>query len=117
MVEIVGTSAANNGRSCKEHNVCGSVLALDQVVCFRKVQVLLDGKEESSIAVYWVTEGVDRCRIGFLRKFAVKHWQHYEGRLGQIVDIYNEDDESRQKRFKVKKNHGCVVAALISSPL
>ena len=37
--------------------------------------------------------------------------------IGQIIDILNEADDRPQKRFKVKKNHGCAVAALISPPL
>jgi hypothetical protein len=31
-VEIVGIKVSNNGRSCEEHDVCGSVLCDDAVV-------------------------------------------------------------------------------------
>ena len=44
-VEIVGTESSTTGRSCDEHDVCGSVLTEDVVVCFHKVQVIVDGKE------------------------------------------------------------------------
>ena len=26
--------------------------------------MLIDGKEESTIAAFWVSDGVDRCRVG-----------------------------------------------------
>ena len=38
VVEIVGTSMHDCGRSCKEHDVCGSVLTEDSVVRLRKTQ-------------------------------------------------------------------------------
>ena len=68
VVEIVGTLMGDRGRSCEEHAVCGSVLEEDMVVRLRKVQVLVDGCEETAIACIWVTDGVDRCRVGFLMR-------------------------------------------------
>ena len=64
VVEIVGTLMGDRGRSCEEHSVCGSVLEEDMVVRLRKVQILVDGMEETAIACYWVTDGIDRCRVG-----------------------------------------------------
>ena len=60
VVEIVGTLMGDRGRSCEEHAVCGSVLEEEMVVRLRKVQVLVDGCEETAIACIWVTDGVDR---------------------------------------------------------
>ena len=37
VVEIVGTLRGDQGRSCEEHTVCGSVLEEDMVVRFWKV--------------------------------------------------------------------------------
>ena len=49
VVEIVGMLTSNRGRSCEEHAVCGSVLEEDMIVRLRKVQVLVEGHEESAI--------------------------------------------------------------------
>ena len=38
VVEIVGISMHDRGRSCEEHDVYGSVLTADSVVCLRKTQ-------------------------------------------------------------------------------
>ena len=52
IIEIVGIEEGSRGRSCEEHAVCGSVVDEDVVVRLRKVQVLVDGREETAIAVY-----------------------------------------------------------------
>ena len=70
-VKILGIILPQNGRSCEEHPICGRVLQEDSVVHFRKVQVLIDGKEESMIAAFWVSDGIDRCRAGYLPKYHV----------------------------------------------
>ena len=62
-VKILGIQSP---RSCEEHPICGHVLQEDSVVRFRKVQVLIDGKEESAIAAFWVSDGAGRCRVGYL---------------------------------------------------
>ena len=50
VVEIVGMLMGDQGCSCEEHTVCGSVLEEDMVVHFRKVQVLIEGHTETVIA-------------------------------------------------------------------
>ena len=107
----------SSGRSCEEHGVCGYQLELDSVVRFRKVQIVDedDGVEETAIAAYWVTDGVDRCRVGFLGRHAIVHWKKFDGKLAQIVDIYSKDDESPTKRRKYHRNKGCAQAVIIDT--
>ena len=64
-VEIVGIERGDRGRSCEEHDVCGTVVEEDTLLHLRKEQILVDGQEASAIACYWVTDGIDRCRVGF----------------------------------------------------
>ena len=116
-IEIFGIESPTNGRSCEEHVVCGSVLQDDVVVRLRKVQVVIEEKEETAIAAFWVSDGVDRCRVGYLPKFHVKHWKLLEGALAQIIEVYHEDSDSPTKRQKRHRNSGCAVAALIPLPL
>ena len=116
-VKILGIQLLRNGHSCKEHPICGHVLQEDPVVHFRKVQVLIDGKEESAIAAFWVSDGVDRCRVGYLPKYHVTHWKSLEGALAQITEIYTEDSDSPTKQQKHYRNSGCAIRALISPPL
>jgi hypothetical protein len=74
----------------------------------------VDGIEESALAVYWISDGIDRCRVGFLPRHLVKHWKEYDGRIAQIVEMYKES-ESPTKRRKNYKNLGCCQAVLIDT--
>ena len=113
-VTIVGIEAATSGRSCEEHDICGSVLQEDVVVRIRKVQVLIDGSEESALAVYWVSDGIDRCRVGFLQKHLVKHWKNYDGRLAQVTELFKGSDNSSKRKLN-HKNKGSCTAVLIDA--
>ena len=114
-VEIVGLEQPNNGRSCEQHSACGFSLEEDDVIRLRKVQVLDEhGYEESAIAAFRVSDGIDSCRVGFLPRNHVKHWKRYEGVLCQVVEIYSETSESASCRRKHLQNYGCCKAALIS---
>ena len=44
----------------------------DVVLRLRKVQVVVDGKEEAAIAAYHVTYGIGECRVGFLKRHLIK---------------------------------------------
>ena len=39
--------------------------------------------EETVLVVYWVTDGVDRCQIGFTSQHLVKHEDNFDGALAQ----------------------------------
>ena len=43
--------------------------------------------EESALAVYWVTDAIDRCRVGFLPRHLLKHRKYYDGKAAQIVEF------------------------------
>ena len=116
-IEIFGIESPTNGRSCEEHVICGSVLQDNVVVRLRKVQVLIEEKEETAIAAFWVSDGVDRCRVGYLPKFHVKHWKLLDGALAQIIEVYHQESDSPTKRQKCHRNSGCAVVALISPPI
>ena len=117
VVEIVGTMVGDRGCSCEEHDVCGEVLAEDVVVRLRKVQVEVDGKEETAIAAIWVTDGIDRCRVGYLPRHMVAHEKLYDGALAQVTKVMSGDAAffNSVERRLFHKNRGCCMAAIISS--
>ncbi len=88
IVEIVGTDAGNRGRTCEEHPVnCDVVLEEDVVVCLRKVQVMIDGREETAIAAVWVTDGINHCHVGLLKRHMVRHAVRYNSALAQVTRV------------------------------
>jgi hypothetical protein len=100
-VEVVGIERGDCGRSCEEHDVCGTVVSEDTLLRLRKAQILVDGKEETAIACYWVTAGIDRCRVGFLKHHMVKHAGRFDGALVQVTKVFSTDhcvsDTAEQK--------------------
>jgi hypothetical protein len=118
-IEIVGIEASNNGRCCNKHVLCcGSALVVhDLVVRLRKVQILnTGGEEETAIAAHWISDGLDQCRVGFLKRSFVPEADQYDGVVAQIFLIYSKDDDHEENRKKWKWNHGCCLAAVIGYP-
>ena len=115
IVEIVGINSNTNGRSCEEHHTCGCVLEEDTLLRLRKRQVYINGREQSTVGVYWVSDGMDRCLVGYLHRHQVKHLNKLEGALCQVTEVYSDNSDSPTKRHKHKKNFGCAIAAIVSS--
>ena len=115
-VDIVGIKASDKGRKCKKHEACGSLLAPDVVVRISAVQLEKIGQdppEETALAVFHVTGGIDGCRVGFLRRHLIKYKDKYDGRLAQVIDVFSEKSESPSDREKHHRNMGCCRATLI----
>ena len=115
IVEIVGINSNTNGCSCEEHHTCGCVLEEDSLVRLRKRQVYINGHEQSAVGVYWVSDGVDRCLVGYLHHHQVKHLNKLEGALCQVTEVYSDNSDSPTKWHKHKKNFGCAIVAIVSS--
>ena len=107
-VEIVGIEASGNGRSCgDQHDVCGSVLDEDIVVRLRKVQIINSyAKEETAIAAYLVSDGINQCRVGFLQRHFVVHATSFDGVLALVTEVYSITSDSLTKRKKCQHNKG-----------
>jgi len=79
---------SKNGKSCYAHHICGSLLAEDVVVCFRRLQILVDGKEKSVIDTYQVLDGIDSCWVGFLKSKHTRFSGLYKGMLIQLGSLH-----------------------------
>jgi hypothetical protein len=98
VIQIVGSEMGDHSRSCEEHAVCSSILAENVDVHHRKVQVLVEGHEESAIICYWVNDGIDHCYVGFLMCCMVKHATCYDGVLAQVLSVLSADEKSAAGR-------------------
>jgi hypothetical protein len=72
-VDLVGIIASDRGSSCEDHPFCGKVVALGSVVSFGCEMIHVAGgtdggpeREEPAVVLYWVTDGINACCIGFL---------------------------------------------------
>ncbi len=81
----------------------------------RKVQVVVDGKEETAIAAVWVTDGINRCCVGFLKRHMVRHAVHFDGALAQVTCVFSSDPGScdSAEHWMYHHNRGCCLATII----
>jgi len=86
-VKIIGMDCSPHGRSCYAHHFCGSLLTLDVAVRFRRLQILDNGKESSFFMAYHVTDGINSCCVGFLKRELTKFSSLYNGVLAQVSSI------------------------------
>ena len=105
------------GRSCEEHEICGEVMEEDVVVRLHKIQLMVEGKEETAIVAIWVTDGIDRCRVGFLPRHMVRHAARYDRALAQVTRVFSSDPETcdTTERRLFFKNKGYCRATIIST--
>ena len=75
----------------------------------------MNQQEQSAIAAFCVSDGIDHCRIGYLPKAYVKNWKQYDGALVQFIEVYSGDSDSPTKCQKFHRDHGLAVAVIISS--
>ena len=78
------------------------------------MQIQAGGGEETAIAVVWVTDGMDRCRVGFLQRHMVPYAEQYDGALAQVTKVLSADDGDTAERRSFHKNRGCCYATIIS---
>ncbi len=92
----------------------------DTLLRLRKEQILVDDgqeQEETAIACYWVTNGIDHCRVGFLKRHMVKHAGRFDGALVQVMKVFSVvprvSDTAERKMHH--KNHGCALGTIVSA--
>ena len=114
-IEIVGINIGDRGRSCEEHIAyCGVVLAPDVVVRLVKEEIMVEGRIETVVSAYWVTDSIERCRVGFVPRFMVaKHADSLNGVLAQVTEVFNDSHPSAAIREKVHRNFGFCHAIIL----
>ncbi len=71
------------------------------------------GREETAIAAYLVSDGIDQSRVGFLQRHLVAHAKSFDGVLAHVTEVYSVTSERPSKRKKCLHNMGCCLAAVI----
>jgi hypothetical protein len=124
VLDILGIAAGDRGRRCEDHMVCcGELLEEDFVVHLRMERILVPDflarkgkkREELAITVNWVTDGVDRCRVGFLPWAYALEGAIYDRVLCQVTAVFTKSNPSCAIRKKWYKNKGFARATVISA--
>ncbi len=87
------------------------------MVRLRKIQLMVEGKEETAIVAIWVTDGIVRCRVGFVPCHLVRHATRYDGAFAQVTRVFSSDPETCDltERRLFFKNKGYCRATIIST--
>ena len=75
-LKIVGITASDRGRSCRQHKTCGDLVKEGTVLRLQHVTINIDGEEEEAIEAVEADQG---CRVGFTRRHLIKHASIYDG--------------------------------------
>ncbi len=114
LVDVVGTTANNRGRSCPCHSCCGSQVAEKSTVMFRREQmVFCDQREEDIIAVYLISHGMMTYKVGFLPAHLNLHVRNNDGLVACVVSVYSDRSTNVVKHQKFRRNHGCCAAKIV----
>ena len=114
VIEIVGIAVGDRGHSCKEHVAyCRVVLAPDVLVHRLKEEILVEGRIQTTIFAYWVTDSLERCCVGFLPCFIVAKHADAVNRLLAQVKVFNDHIESGAIREKVYRNFRFCTATIL----
>jgi len=71
-------------------------------------------KEEMALTVNWVSDGIDRCHIGFLPRLYLVQASLWDGLLFQVVMVVTKNNPSQTRHAKFYANKGYARVALIS---
>jgi hypothetical protein len=83
-------------------------------VRLRSIQIINnEGQEETAVAAYWVTDGIDRCQVGFLPTQCVKDNVKFEGEIAQVLEFCSKSRKVVDRRRSDRK-HGLCYATIIS---
>ena len=79
--------------------LAGYVL-VDTLIFIFFILILPDfGAEKTAVAAYWVTDGIDRCRVGFLPRHMVRRAHVYDGKLVQVVAMLTDSENPPQRQY------------------
>ena len=114
-----GIESGTNGRSCYQHDICGSLVEEDVVLRLWKIQIRNSfGQEETAIAAsFHFTDGIGQCHVGFLTHHFVPHAPSFDGVLAQVTEVYSLISKSVSKRKKFCHNMGCCLTSTLITEL
>ena len=78
VINIASINVGDRGCLCEEeHSIafCGVALAPDVLICLLKEEIMVEGRTETIVSVYWVMDSVECCHVGFMPCFLVAKMQ------------------------------------------
>ena len=90
---VVGLNAKTNGRSCRDHAICGQQIKSGDILCFRGVPTVVRNKKGRGVAAVLVKDSVETCRVGFLNTSYVQREAELEGTHVLVLSVLSDDQK------------------------
>lgn len=68
------------------------------------------------MAAVWITEGMDRCIVGYVDPRAMEVRERLEGRLAQVTELFSLSQSKTKNRYSMA-HKGVCLAALVENYL
>ena len=72
----------------------GSSFAPIVLIRLMMEEIMVDGHLETSICVYWVTNSIECCHVGFLYHHMVHYAESLDSLLAQVSEVFDETHPS-----------------------
>jgi hypothetical protein len=73
------------------------------------VKILLSDQnvEETAIAAYWVTDGIDQCCVGFLLQHCIQQAHNFDGHFVQVLALLAHSENASERRHPRNTRGAC----------
>ena len=73
---IVSINVSDSGQSCENHEHCGIVVTEYVKLRVRQEHIITMKGSNAAIDIYWVTDGTNKCKLGFLKEAYLNNVQY-----------------------------------------
>ena len=80
---------------------------------------MVQSKEEVTLGVFLIENGIDSCKVGFLTRFMLPRAPIFDGAVAQVVQMYWPHDPNKhiKKRWMTMRGYCRAVLLTVMSPL
>jgi hypothetical protein len=101
-VQIWGLEKGDSGRSCEEHDICGSHVTVGMLLRLQKSVMVIEGIAQLVVGAYIFKQGHQTCLVGFLPKSKLKWANEYNHRFIQVDEFLSQS----ANKYEREKSHG-----------
>lgn len=118
-LEIVGLNAANNNRSCSQHETCGEHVIPGDVLRLVRCVVTIKGETEEAIKLVKIADGTATCTVAFVPRVFAKEQKVLRNinKFVQVLELYSDSDNSHKRRMSYQNLGMASVAFLDDIPV
>ena len=111
-IDVVGCDEGSNGRSCLNHDVCGTQIQVGDIFIFRWAVVPVENEIEEVIKVFIIRDVSQECHIGYLPRRLLIQKDNFKNKMAVVLEDLRRSNNA-QKRRKSLRHKGIVVCRML----